>query len=482
MQCTEVRTFWRECSGHSKIPNLFRGNAALLWIVLWMVLCSAGCATSTASDGLLRSLREAKDGLSQESTSTSKPLKVLPESLGSGALQSYILYALRHHPGLKARYAYWRAAVLQASVADQLPEPVFGYGVFLQHVETRVGPQRHRFSLAQSFPWPSRLRAAVEEASAAARVEEQRFEAQALQVQSGVADVWWQLWRVRRERHIQRDQYELLTQTLASVRARLEVGRASTADLAQLEVRQARQSDTLKALDESEMVFSAKLRQVIGVSGSFQVPTTLDTFVVPRLLDTEEALIAQSRQHPMLLVWTERAAQSRAQAEKARAQRFPNVKVGLQYIETGENPALRSDENGKDPILAHVEFPLPIWGSDYDSAAAAAKAREEAFSHEVTLAQQRAASEVQQLLAHLRNAQRRLQLYRTTLLPQAEFAHEAMLGAYEVGDTSVTALLQSFRELLELRLEEVAIQTRFARMWARLEAVVGRPLTTEVAP
>jgi outer membrane protein, heavy metal efflux system len=63
-----------------------------------------------------------------------------------------------------------------------MPEPQFTYGLYLSRVETRVGPQRHRFSLSQVLPRPGRLAANADAASFDARSAERKFDAMTLAV------------------------------------------------------------------------------------------------------------------------------------------------------------------------------------------------------------------------------------------------------------------------------------------------------------
>jgi outer membrane protein TolC len=85
-------------------------------------------------------------------------------------------------------------------------------------------------------------------------------------------------------------------------------------------------------------------------------------------------------------------------------------------------------------------------------------------------------------LANLRDALRRVQLYRGTLVPQAQSAYESVLGAYTVGRGSVAQALLAQRDLLELRIELERARADYARTWARLEELVGRELRKASQP
>jgi len=76
----------------------------------------------------------------------------------------------------------------------------------------------------------------------------------------------------------------------------------------------------------------------------------------------------------------------------------------------------------------------------------------------------------------IRDAHRRLRLYRDTLIPQAQSAYESVIGSYAVGRSGVAAALLAQRDLLELAVALVRARADHGVAWARLERVVGRPV------
>ena len=82
-----------------------------------------------------------------------------------GSLSSYVAFALARSPELRASFERWRAATMRISRARRIPEPIIKYSYFVRSVETRVGPQEHKLSLMQAFPWPTALSAGADAAS-----------------------------------------------------------------------------------------------------------------------------------------------------------------------------------------------------------------------------------------------------------------------------------------------------------------------------
>jgi cobalt-zinc-cadmium efflux system outer membrane protein len=97
-------------------------------------------------------------------------------------LSEYLRYGALHNAGLKAAFEEWKAALEQIPQAKALLDPRFTYGFFIEAVETRVGPQRQRFSLLQTFPWFGKIAARTDVAAAAAKAAQQRYEGRKLRL------------------------------------------------------------------------------------------------------------------------------------------------------------------------------------------------------------------------------------------------------------------------------------------------------------
>lgn len=397
----------------------------------------------------------------------------------TGSLNTYTQLALEQSPELRAKYEEWHASTYRMAQVRRLPEPQISYTYFIQSVETRVGPQQHRIGISQSFPWPTRLTKAADSASSMSRGAEREYEAGALLVMRQVADSYWRLWLVERTREVEHDQRSLLEQLSASVRARVEVGQAGLADLGQLNLALARLVDVLSGLDERQRKLEAELIRTLGsATAALTRPLPIDD-APPLLLEpseSDEALSRAAEQHPRVETMGHMAKAQLQQAESVDADRYPSFTLGVDYIVTGEARMAGVPDSGKDAVSATVGMKLPLWASAYSAAHDEARARSAAFSAQQTARRNAMVAEVEQALADLRDSIRRVRLYRDTLVVEANAVFEAVVGGYQAGTSTVSALLGAQRDLLELQIGLYQAQTDHGLAWARLEAAVGRPV------
>jgi len=397
-------------------------------------------------------------------------------------LAGYLRIALERNPEIRAGFERWQASVNRISRSRRLPEPTIGFGYFVESVETRVGPQQARISLQQAFPWPTKLTAGTDAASAQARAMQRRFEAQALLVVQRVATAYWNLWQVRATKAIRREHLEVIRGLSASVRARISTGTAILADLQQIDLAAAGIEDNIRGMEEAERGAEAQLRAAIGVASAFPVPTPQEPGRADMPVASSAALASLIHTHPMVESLGFLAEASEATARAEGADKFPSFTVGTDWIITDEAATPGVKDSGQDAVIIGVGIRVPLWQGSYADSVAAAEADSRAQLAEQRALLDRVEAELTTTLANLRDATRRVEIYRGTLVPQAEAAYESVLGAYTVGRGTVAQLLLAQRDLLQQRIEFERARADHARTWARLEELVGRELAREPKP
>jgi len=188
-----------------------------------------------------------------------------------------------------------------------------------------------------------------------------------------------------------------------------------------------------------------------------------------------------ARAHPLIESLTLMAEAAEASASVEEAERLPALTLGAEWIVTGDAAMPGIQDSGRDAVIVSAGLRLPLWQGSYADAIEAAHADASAQRAEQQALLDRVSSELQAGLAAVRDAARRVALYRATLVPQAESAYESVLGAYTVGRGNVAQALLAQRDLLELRVELERARGDHARAWARLEEVTGRQVERAVS-
>jgi outer membrane protein TolC len=404
----------------------------------------------------------------------SDPLPVLNED---AQLEEYLRYAALQNPGLEAMFQEWKAAVERLPQVSALPDPRFTYGYYLGEVETRVGPMQHSLALSQTFPWFGRLQDRENAAARHAAAVYEQFEAARLALFLLVERAYNELFFLKRSIDITSDNIELLQQFERVARIRYRVAAASHPDLIRIQVELGTLEDRLRQLHDLRDPYTARLNAALNRPSEISIPWP--TAVSEREVSIDEATLrhALSERNPELLALREEIERQRINAKIARKDGYPDLTVGLAHTVIGERNDFSLGENGDDAVLVTLSVNLPIWREKYDAGVREAIARRLAAAGRRSNAANRLASELQEALFEHADARRRIALYRDTLFPKATESLQASLGSFEQGQSDFLDLIDTQRTLLEFQLAiERALVDR-ATSAARIEQLVGIPLS-----
>ena len=153
-----------------------------------LVVFICGCASAREKQAFVDLAKvEETQYVAENQIYTPQDLPALNEE---STVSDYLAYAALNNPGLEAAFNRWKAALEKVPQVRSLPDPKFTYSYFIKEVETRAGPQRHKFSLAQMFPWFGKLDLQGDVALEAANAERQRYEAFKLKLFFKVKDAY----------------------------------------------------------------------------------------------------------------------------------------------------------------------------------------------------------------------------------------------------------------------------------------------------
>ena len=218
--------------------------------------------------------------------------------------------ALLRQPELMALEKEYQAALERAPQVSQLPNPEVGVGGFPLPVETRLGPQLLRLGATQGFPWPGTLpqRAAVEDTKAKALYEQ--IAARALELRYELEQAYYQLYAIEKRREILRRNLPLLESLEATALAKVESGKASTADVLRVQIRQEELQQELAILEREALKPLATINRLLQRPPATKV-RMMDELPPARLPFRQDSLLVVIRRsHPRFrqLGWQQEAA------------------------------------------------------------------------------------------------------------------------------------------------------------------------------
>jgi cobalt-zinc-cadmium efflux system outer membrane protein len=386
--------------------------------------------------------------------------------------------ALEANPELGALAESVEAADHRRGAAGGFPDPTLSYSYFIESVETRLGPQRHILQLVQPVPFPGKLSLKEEIAGYDARIADERLAAARLRIVKEVKVAYHSIAAIDRILRILEEEDRLLGRWENLIGIRLETGGVRQEDLLRVQIERMK-------LEERSLRYEQRRKSLaIGLSALLDIePDAPVAIVQPDTMstvgDSLERLGAIARDRPDLRTAGLRIEQRRRSLSLVRRGYFPDLALGISYIDIGESPFDMPD-SGRDAWNVTIGVKLPLW---FGKIRAESRAEESSIRHLERMRDaeaRRAEAEIEDIYNGYRIALELVILYRDSLVPRAEQSLRASETGYMTGELDFLSLLDSERMLLELRIslaEKISeVETRVAQLE---EAASTGPAGTE---
>lgn len=409
------------------------------------------------------------------------PQQAVEKLPAEATLDDYVRYAALHNPGLEAAFNKWKAAVERIPQVSALPDPRFTYSYYVRSVETRVGPQRQAFAIQQMFPWFGKRELRGKIASADADTAWYAYQSARLNLYYRVKNAYCEYYYLAKAIEVVKQTSDLMKYMESVARTKYEAASAKYVDVVRAQVELGKLDDRLSTLQDLRGPIVAGLNAALNrpADAPLPWPTTIPR---DRIKPTDAELLSYLKDvNPELQGMAAQVTKAEDAIALAKKDYYPDVTVGLNYIQTG-HALKKTPDNGKDPIVAMVSVNLPIWLGKLRAGVRQAEHQRQAA---LSARQERLndlMSRAKMVLYKYRDADRKVGLYRDTLLPKANQALQATETGYQGGTSSFLDVIDAERVLLEFELSEQRALADRAQRLAELESMMGRQIQRAAQP
>jgi outer membrane protein TolC len=272
---------------------------------------------------------------------------------------------------------------------------------------------------------------------------------------------------------------KLVTNLEGVARARFKAGTAAHLSVIQAQLELGKLDDRLRSLQALQSPVVARLNAALNRPATLPLPWPQNMPDLEVSLSEEQVEEWLAASNPDLIRLGHLARKEDTAIKLAKKDSYPDITFGIEYMDTGEasNPA--TPDSGKDPVMAMISASVPIWYGKNRSALREARYRKAAVEKELEDTGNHLASDLLLALYHFEDAERKVDLYRDTLVPKAEQSLSVAQQGFEAGNTSFLSLVDAQRLLLEFQLlHEGAISERGKRI-AEIEMLTGRRIISD---
>jgi len=267
------------------------------------------------------------------------------------------------------------------------------------------------------------------------------------------------------------EQSAVLNQALSAVLAEYTTGKVPQVDVLRAQMALTRLSEHLIELEEERDSARAQLNELMGrspaeaieIAGSYRTPETL-----PPIEELERVAIEH---RPELAALRKQIAKSGDESQLARLSMKPDLTVAAGYM------LMPTGSFSRSAYMAELTMNLPSLNrARHDGETKQADAATEVVQAELDARTSTVYLEIRQAEIAVQSAQRRVKLYRDTLLPQAEAAFKASTAAYQNNRGEFTNLIDSQNLLLDIRNDTYKALSEEDAGSAQLERAIGAAL------
>ena len=381
--------------------------------------------------------------------------------------------ALESNPEIRATVRRLSLAQLKTSTAHSLDDPM----LMMRDWDTPLrrpwdlNQAQLMVSLQQTFPSrqkrDQRARLAEDDAGVAAIDLETLRQEVSAEVRKLCAD----LMRNADEMRLQERQSALLKEALTVALAQYTTGKAPQADVLRAQMALTKLNEQLIELEEERDNARAQLNALMGqppdkaieIAGNYAIPAAL-----PSIEELEQAAIEH---RPELTALRTRIAKSKDEGKLTRLAMKPDFTVGLGYM------LMPTGSLARNAYMAEVSMNLPWLNRErHDGEAKQADAATDVSQAELDARASTVFLEIRQAQIEVLAAEKRVKLYRDTLLPQAEASFKSSTAAYQNNRAEFMSLIDAQNLLLDIQTAFYKASAATDAGMAQLERAIGEPL------
>ncbi len=391
-------------------------------------------------------------------------------------LSGYLRHASINNAELKSKFEGWKAALEQVPQAKALDDPKFTFSYFIEEVETRVGPQKSKVGIMQAFPWFGKIEARTDVAAAKAKAARQRYEANKLKLFWQVKDAFYEFTYLATAIDIAKQNLELLQYFEEIARTKYRASTATHPDIIRAQVELVRLEDVLRSLEQFREPTVSRLNSVLNRRSHAELVWPKKESLKEVVFNRQKIIEMLIRSNPELaeLNWETEAA--KAKVELAKKDFYPDIGVGIEWIQTDSAISAGVQDSGKDPVVLMFSMNIPLWRDKYKAAERQAKADVSKIQYKRIDAENKTIAQAIKVLYDVEDSQRKIHLYGDILVLKAEELVQASESAYKAGTVDFLSLIDAQRMLLKYMLDYERAVTDSQQKLAELEMLVGTEL------
>jgi len=272
-------------------------------------------------------------------------------------LSKYISYGLENNPFLKSEYLKYQASIEMINSSNSLDDPTISTGIFLSPIETRLGTQRAKISIAQKLPWFGTLKAKQERARVNSTAMNNDYINSKNKFVYSIKALYYDIHLVRNNITYTKKRIDILNKLEQQSIHEFETNKAGMLKILYIQMLRDELEEKTFSYIENNKNLNVKFNLLLNRDKDKEV-VTIDNLTY----SMQELNTSQTHQNVKI-------RQIEAQIESAildeklqEIKSKPNIILGIDYAIIEKRHDMNPANNGQDAIMPMIKMNIPLWG------------------------------------------------------------------------------------------------------------------------
>jgi len=392
------------------------------------------------------------------------------------SLDSYLEMATKNNPGLQSKYKEFEASLQKIPQVNALPDPSFSFGYFISPVETRVGPQRAKFSLSQMFPWFGTLEAKSDAAALMAAAKYQSFLEARNKLYLDVAAAYYPLYELQQVQEIEQENIEILQSYKNIATGKFENGASPMVNVLRVDIMLKDAQTNLEILNVKEHALVSTFNNLLNRNEN-EVVIVADTLMTTNV-EFEAVKDSLLLRNPAINALDLKTRASKTSEIIAQKQGLPNIGVGLDYVVVGKPSGMSVADAGKDVLMPMVSVSIPLFRKKYDAAEKEAQFMQESYTLQKENALNSLSSEFDRAMFEISQQLNLMELYRQQVTTTQQSLN-LLFSSYGNSGKEFEEVLRMQQKLLQYEKLMAKAVAEYHTAVARLDYITAKNTNNE---
>lgn len=400
-------------------------------------------------------------------------------ALPTNEVETLVAEALEHNPEILASSEKWQMLIAKSQQAGVLDDPMLMLkiqnGMISDPLAFNQDPTTAKvLGISQMFPFAGKRDLQRAGAKQEAKSAEWELAERKVELRRMVLEAWAKLALVENSLRLVHENIALLDSLNRLAETGYSTGMVRQYEVLRSQIERSRMEEMRIGLEQQKSslaaMFAALLHRPIDTP-----PPTVSGTIVPVLQSSAELEELAFRSRPELFARSARLEQAQTSESLAKREYYPDFTLSLEYMQRDAfsgNPG----SMGEDMYSAALTFNLPVQLQKRRAMVAEAQAQGRMAEAEIEQLRHEIRRGIKDSLAKLAASAAMAQLYDSGVVPQAQFATEALLSSFKVGKGDLMSVLDSQMKFFGIRQQYYEFVAENQMQRAELEALVGARL------